>query len=87
MAELPAQGYARTEFSPLVERCLGDDLAVVSGVGVWKKASGEDLLRFGMTYTLRRAADTWRIVVAAHPRPRGQVIAIATGSPRALEAP
>ncbi len=65
MSELPAQGYARTEFSPLVERRLGDDLAVVNGVGVWKKASGEDLRRFGMTYTLRRAADTWRIVVAA----------------------
>ena len=65
MADLPAKGYARTELSPLVERRLGEDLAVVSGVGVWKNASGEELMRFGMTFTLRRAGGPWRIVVAA----------------------
>ncbi|MEO8179208.1 MAG: DUF4440 domain-containing protein [Deltaproteobacteria bacterium] len=70
MAELPARGYERTEFSPIVERRLGEDLAVVSGAGVWKKASGEDLQsRFGVTYTFRRTAGTWRIVVAAVHEP------------------
>jgi ketosteroid isomerase-like protein len=65
MADLPARGYARTEFSALTERRLSDDLALVSGGGVWKNASDEDLMQFGMTYTLRRTGQTWRIVVAA----------------------
>jgi ketosteroid isomerase-like protein len=65
MADLPALGYARTEFASLAERQLSDDLALVTGSGVWKKATGEAFMPFGMTYTLRRSADTWRIVVAA----------------------
>ena len=65
MADLPARGYSRTEFSGLSERRLNDDLAVVTGAGVWKNASGEEFSRFGVTYTLRRVASTWRIVVAA----------------------
>jgi len=64
MSELPAMGYARTDFSSLAERRLTDDLAVVSGSGVWKDASGKELQRFGMTYTLRRTAEAWLIVVA-----------------------
>jgi ketosteroid isomerase-like protein len=72
MAALPAQGYARTEFSTLVEHRLSDDLAIVSGMGTWKKASGEDLQRFAMTYTLRRAARVWRIVVACIHDPDGR---------------
>lgn len=71
MADLPRRGYARTEFSPLAGRRLGDDLAVVSGGGVWKNAADEDLMRFGMTYTLRRTGQTWRIVVAAIHAPDG----------------
>jgi ketosteroid isomerase-like protein len=71
MADLPARGYARTEFSPLSERRLSDDLAIVSGGGVWKNASDEALMRFGMTYTLRRTGQTWRIVVAAVHAPDG----------------
>ena len=65
MADLPAKGYVRTEFSPFSERRLADDVAVVSGRGAWKNAAGEDFMRFGMTYTLRRTGQTWRIVVAA----------------------
>lgn len=71
MKDLPAQGYARTEFSPLSERRLSDDLALVTGGGVWKNASNEDLMQFGMTYTLRRTGQTWRIVVAAVHAPDG----------------
>lgn len=72
MTSLPERGYARTEFSTMVEHRLSDDLAVVSGAGVWKKASGEDLHQFGMTYTFRRVGQTWRIVVAVihDPEPR-----------------
>jgi len=64
MAELPAMGYARTEFSQLREERLNDDLAVVTGTGVWKKASGEDLIQFGVMYTMRRVQESWRIVIA-----------------------
>jgi ketosteroid isomerase-like protein len=65
MAELPALGYAGTEFSAISERKLGDDLSLVTGGGTWKKASGERFMPFGMTYTLRRSGDEWLIVVAA----------------------
>jgi ketosteroid isomerase-like protein len=63
MADLPARGYAGTAFSVLTERRLSDDLALVTGAGVWKKASGEEFMPFGLTYTLRRSGSTWRIVV------------------------
>jgi hypothetical protein len=71
MAELPAMGYARTDFSSLAERRLNDDLAVVSGSGAWKDASGNELQRFGMTYTLRRTPEAWLIVAAVIHEPEG----------------
>jgi ketosteroid isomerase-like protein len=64
MGDMP-RDYTRTEFRELSERRLGDDLALVTGNGSWKNASNDDIMPFGMTYTLRRTADTWRIVVAA----------------------
>ncbi len=64
MTDLP-KDYARTEFSPLEERRLGDDLVMVSGSGAWVNEAGEAFMKFGMTYTLRRTDGTWRIVVAA----------------------
>jgi ketosteroid isomerase-like protein len=64
MRELP-RDYVRTEFRGLSERLVGDDLALVTGNGSWKNASNDDIMPFGMTYTLRRTADTWRIVVVA----------------------
>ena len=70
MADMPPD-YVRTEFSPLAEHRLSDDLAMVSGCGVWKNAANEDLMPFGMTYTLRRSGQSWRIVVAAIHAPDG----------------
>jgi ketosteroid isomerase-like protein len=70
MADMPPD-YDRTEFSPLTEHRLSDDLAMVSGGGVWKNAANDDLMPFGMTYTLRRTGQTWRIVVAAIHAPDG----------------
>jgi ketosteroid isomerase-like protein len=64
MADMPSD-YVRTEFSQLSAHRLSDDLAMVSGGGAWKNAANEDLMPFGMTYTLRRSGQTWRIVVAA----------------------
>jgi hypothetical protein len=73
LGDAAAKGYARTEFSPLLERHLAEDLAVITGNGAWHKASGEELQRFGITYTLRQLQGEWRIVVAAihdpHPSP------------------
>ncbi|HSC82226.1 MAG TPA: nuclear transport factor 2 family protein [Pseudomonas sp.] len=63
MADLPARGYVRTDFSGLEAHCLSDNLAQVSGTGEWKTGANETLMRFGMTYTLRRSAGSWRIVV------------------------
>jgi ketosteroid isomerase-like protein len=71
MADLPARGYARTEFSALQEHRLNESLAIVSGGGVWKNGSGADLMQFGMTYTLRRTDQTWQIVVAMIHLPDG----------------
>ena len=70
MADMPPD-YVRTEFSPLSEHRLSDDLAMVSGSGAWKNAANDDLMPFGMTYTLRRSGQTWRIVVAAIHAPDG----------------
>ena len=64
MAELPAQRYARTEFSTIEERRLGDDLTVLTGSGTWVDLSGQPFMPFGMTYVLRRTGEDWRIVVA-----------------------
>jgi hypothetical protein len=36
----------------------------VSGVGVWLKADGDELQRFGLTYTLRNTDGNWKIIVA-----------------------
>jgi ketosteroid isomerase-like protein len=64
MSELPPD-YTRTEFRGLSERRLGDELTLVTGNGAWKNAANDDIMPFGMTYTLRRTGNTWRIVVAA----------------------
>jgi hypothetical protein len=69
--EIKPSEDVRTEFSPLSLHRLSDDLAMVSGSGAWKNATNDDLLPFGMTYTLRRSGQTWRIVVAAIHAPDG----------------
>jgi hypothetical protein len=50
---------------------LSDDLTMVNGSGAWKNAANDDLMPFGMTYTLRCIGQTWRIVVAAIHAPDG----------------
>jgi ketosteroid isomerase-like protein len=64
MAELPAMQYAGTKFKQVDERRLGDDLAQVTGSGTWVDQRGQEFMPFGMTYTLRKIGQTWRIVVA-----------------------
>jgi len=69
MAGLQARGYARTEFSPPIERRLGEDLSILTCTGTWRSTLGQDLGRFGMTFTMRRTAGAWRIVVLAYHPP------------------
>lgn len=64
MQDLPPN-YAGTKFGPPSVRRLGEDLAQVTGTGTWTDKDNQDFMPFGMTYTLRRAGGTWRIVVAA----------------------
>jgi|EndMetStandDraft_3_1072993.scaffolds.fasta_scaffold35941_1 ketosteroid isomerase-like protein len=63
MHDMPAD-YVRTDFRNLTEHRLGDDIALVSGDGSWKNAANEDIMPFGMTYTLKRSGNTWLIVSA-----------------------
>ena len=69
MADLRGRGYRSSEFSGLTERALSADLTIVGGTAVWRTASGEVLRRFGLTYTLRRAAEGWKLVVATIHEP------------------
>jgi hypothetical protein len=63
MRDMP-RDYVRTEFRNLTERRLGDDVALVTGDGSWKNAANDDIMPFGMTYTLKRSGDSWLIVAA-----------------------
>ena len=65
MGDLRKQGYAASEFRQLEETRLGQTLAMVTGRGIWRKADGTELRRFGAVYILRRTNDAWRIAVAA----------------------
>jgi ketosteroid isomerase-like protein len=70
MADLRTSGYVSSAFPDLEVLRLSDSLAAVRGLGIWKKADGTDLRRFGLTYTLRKSDAEWRIVVAvAHDPP------------------
>jgi hypothetical protein len=64
MAELPAMGYARSVFPNLSGRRLSRDLAVVSGGCIWETASGKEIRRFDIMYTLCRTAGVWKILTA-----------------------
>lgn len=63
MRDMP-RDYVRTEFRNLTERRLGDDVALVTGDGSWKNAANDDIMPFGMTYTLKRIGGSWLIVAA-----------------------
>jgi len=74
MTDLRAQAYAKSEFSGLTEHSLSPDLAIVSGIGIWRKTTGEELRRFGLTYTLCRTPPSWKIVLAVIHDPETALI-------------
>jgi hypothetical protein len=65
MARLKEQDYERSDFPRLGAELLDRDLALVSGLGIWRRANGAELHRFGATYLVRRGPDGWKIAVAA----------------------
>src|SRR4029077_2142244 len=54
MGDLRSRGYAATELPQLEETRLSDALAMVTGRGIWRKADGAELRRFGAVYVLRK---------------------------------
>lgn len=63
MKGLEARGYAKSESAGLRVTRLSDDTAVLSTRVVRLKADGDELERFGATYSLRRTDAGWKIVV------------------------
>ncbi|MGB8433589.1 MAG: nuclear transport factor 2 family protein [Burkholderiales bacterium] len=64
MQGLKARGYARSELLDLHVNQMGSNTALVTVSRVRYAADGQELERFGETYTLRRIEDGWKIVVA-----------------------
>jgi ketosteroid isomerase-like protein len=64
MADLSSKRYSRTAFSPIEERRLSEDVSLLTGSGSWIDSDGRPLMAFGMTFTLRRVENIWKIVVA-----------------------
>jgi hypothetical protein len=71
MGPLRAQSYRRTDVSGLDVRTLAADIATCSGVFVRLDARGQEISRSGFSYTMRRSAASWKIVVAALYEPIG----------------
>lgn len=63
-----AESYRRTDYRRREAKALSESLAIVSGTEVAFNSEGSELRRSGMTYTLVRSAETWRIcAVASYP--------------------
>jgi len=64
MSNLRAQDYRTSNFAGLRATSLSPNLAVVTGVGTWRRTDGSELRRFGLTYTLWGTGDAWEIAAA-----------------------
>ena len=62
MTELKFRGYDHAQTQSLSVRQLDDNLAIVSGTVIRYKKDATELERFGLTYTLRRVEENWRII-------------------------
>lgn len=67
MAELKRRGYDHAHTKSLSVRQLDQNLAIVSGVVIRYKKDRQqkddtELERFGLTYTLRRVEENWKII-------------------------
>jgi ketosteroid isomerase-like protein len=64
MRDLAARGYTRSEITESYVHLLDETTALVSVNRVRYATAGRELERVGETYTLRKTADDWKIVVA-----------------------
>jgi ketosteroid isomerase-like protein len=64
MEGLKARSYVRSELMDLHVKQMSGNSALVSVSGVRYKTDGQELERFGGTYTLRRTEGGWKIAVA-----------------------
>ena len=62
MAELKFRGYDYARTESLSVRQLDNQLAIVGGTVIRYKKDATELERFGLTYTLRRVEENWRII-------------------------
>lgn len=60
-AKLKAQGYARSEWTQLRAKTLGNGVVIVSTAIARYKTDGSVLETLGSTYLLRKGADGWGI--------------------------
>ncbi len=71
MRMLQGTDYAHSDFVNLTSRRLSETLAIVSGGCIWKKKNGEDMQRFGITYTFTLSKGGWKILSALIHDPAG----------------
>ncbi len=64
LAQARSQNYARTETTSLKVQPLGQSLALLTGQFLRFDGTGNEISRFGFSYTMKRRAGTWDIVVA-----------------------
>lgn len=64
VAQARSQNYARTEIPTLAVQKLGQSLAILMGQFIRFDEAGNEISRFGFSYTMKRRDDSWEIVVA-----------------------
>ncbi len=62
MLELKLRGYDHAYTESLSVRRLDENLAIVSGIVIRYRKDNTELERFGLTYTLCRTDENWKII-------------------------
>jgi hypothetical protein len=62
MWDLKRRGYGYSEMPSLSVRRLSDNLAIVNGNVIRYRKDGTELEQFGLTYTLRKVGEHWKII-------------------------
>jgi ketosteroid isomerase-like protein len=60
--KLVKQGYACSKLHALEAKQVRYNLAIVGGTATRHKENGDELDKFGFTYTLRKSSKGWKIV-------------------------
>lgn len=62
MSDLKQRNYAYSKMPSLSARRLDNNLAIVSGIVIRYTKDHTELERFGLTYTLRKVGERWKII-------------------------